>query len=219
MYDKNTTLKPLNEKEKDLNNINITNIANNNTHQNHLNLNQALSKENRIYIHKPSDFLKNKYPFFGNLSNKKDLLSMDSRKTYHSHKFNMKDFKQQMKKSNQIIKSIIESETKILPNLLKNYPGQNNINTIGNYYEAYVVNPNNNSTIYNKSNYDTGILNYNNGLNSINLNKKNEKLVNLKFSVGSPRRNNIIPLHGILGNKNIKPISINQKNYNSLLFK
>jgi hypothetical protein len=211
MYDSNIKekIKSSNEKEKDINNINTKNQ------------NQISIREKKIFIHKPSDFLKNKYPFFGNLSNNKDFLRMDSRKTYQSHKFNMKDFKQQMKKSNRIIESIIKDGTKVLPNLLKNYHYQNNQNDNYNIKSMNISNMNkflyydskynNSSNVFTKSKYDT--MNNKNGLN--NINQKSDRLVNLKFFVNSPKRKNIIDrnnpslypyqLHGILDNKNIKP--------------
>jgi len=183
--------------------------------------------EKRIYIHKPSDFLKNKYTFFGNLANNKDLLSMDSRRTYHSHKFNMKDFKKQMKQGDQIIESIIKDDTKVLPNLLRNYENNhlnkdtfnssimnlnNTKNTSSNNYRI-----NNSSKTFNNSNIN--LYNYNNGLKMIN--QKSEKLVNLNFVVSSPKKkinlnkNNLYQLNGCNRKKNPLQSNYNQKNYKS----
>lgn len=225
--------------EKDINNKDINN---NSTNQENNNQNLPSISEKRIFIHKPSDFLKNKYTFFGNLSNNRDLLSMDSRKTYHSHKFNMKDFKKQMKQGNQILGSIIRDETKILPNLLKSYEinlnnrennknferhnesmnlhSSKNINNINNMYRI-----NNSSKTFNNSNAD--IFSYNNNLKMIN--QKSERLVNLNFLVSSPKKiknnynysnKNHYQIHGVgsnYGNKNSsssRNTNYYQKNYN-----
>lgn len=159
--------------------------------------------EKRIFIHKPSDFIKNKYTYFGNVSNNRDLLSMDSRKTYYSHKFNMKDFKKQMKQGNLILESIIKDETKIIPNLLKSYEiNLNNNRDITKNYERVNESLHINSTknlsnnLYKGNNnnaktYNNNMFHYNENLNMIN--QKSERLVNLNFLISSPKKikNNI----------------------------
>jgi len=75
----------------------------------------------KIYIHKPSDFLKNKYTLLGSLANNSELLSVENKRSYHSPRFSMQDINQQINRENQIIGSIIKDETDSLPSLLKNY--------------------------------------------------------------------------------------------------
>ena len=49
------------------------------------------------------------------------MVDKNSRKTYHSPKFDLNEINKQIQKGNQIIGSIIKEEDSILPNLLKNY--------------------------------------------------------------------------------------------------
>ena len=185
--------------------------------------------ERRIFIHKPSDFIKNKYTFLGNLSNNKELLSMDSRKTYHSHKFNMKDFKKQMRQGNEILGSIIRDDTNNLPNLIKNhkinlnnrdlaakntYNNSMYSNNTRNTKNNYRANNNRNAKTFNNSNDLMSYNRYNGNEGLRMINQKSEKLVNLNFLVSSPKNQknnhnadinkNFYQLHGSVGNKNLR---------------
>ena len=158
-----------------------TNVKNN---DNNNNTTLPTISANRILIHKPSDFLKNKYTFLGNLANNKDLLSMDSNKTYHTHKFNMKDFKKQMKQGNEIIGSIIRDKNN-LPNLIKSYQIDLNNREIKNdrYNNSmYLQNSNNNTNDFRNNNNNRNAKTFNNSNDLMNYNRYNEglKMINQK---------------------------------------
>lgn len=153
--------------------------------------------DKRIYIHQPSDFLKNKYTFFGNLSNNKEILSKNSRKTYHSPKFDYNDINKQMKQGNQIIGSIIKEEKDLLPNLLKNYiMNFTDKNSTVKNPDEYISHTNHNNTKSRKkfkndfrtfsSLNNKDIYSYKNNLKRIN--QKSERLVSLNFLVSSPKK-------------------------------
>lgn len=96
-----------------------------------------INENKRIYIHKPSDFIKNKYTFLGNLANNSELLSREDKKTYHSPKFSMQDIKRKMSIENLIIGSILKDEVDSLPSLLRNLiPGFNKNKSKGKNVDA-----------------------------------------------------------------------------------
>jgi len=221
------------EKDKEILNQNFHSEYDNNNNANNNEPHLPLIREKRIFIHKPSDFTKNKYTFLGNLSNNKDLLNKDATRSFYNHKFNMKDFKEKMKHGNKVLKSIINDEGKILPNLLKdskinklsieNFDAINYNNSKNNSYRNNVYE--NNTKIFNKSNNYT--INYNNKSNIMNINQKSpEKLIYLNFSISSPIRktyynknnynyNKLNESFVRIKNSNLKQNNFIQKNYRS----
>lgn len=194
-------LNNLNNSQSNMNNTNYsTNILNNNL--------PCITDNKKIYIHKPSDFLKNKYTFFGNVSNNSEILSLNSRKTFHSPRFSMKDIKLQIKKENAIIGSILKDEVDSLPNLLKNYlPTANKNKNFSLSNEKFKSeNPKGfNNIMLNKfqnninsindnlhSNYnrfsDNKVIRFNS--NAEQLATKTNGIINLNFLISSPKRKN-----------------------------
>ena len=188
-----------------------------------------INNDRRLIIHKPSDFLKNKYTFFGNTLNK-------DAKNYNSPKFCLKDINKQLQKGHQIVGSIIKEEKDILPNLLTNYietyTNQQNITklnynttsntqvTSNNINITESINMNNNKRYKNniRTFVDTNtnrndIYSYQNNTKIIN--PKTERLVNLKFLVSSPKKvrsnynNNKNNYYQFLGSQNKQNLRIN----------
>lgn len=156
--------------------------------------------DKRIYIHQPSDFLKNKYTLFGNLAHSKDILNKNSRKNYHSPKFDYNDINVQMQKGNKIIGSIIKEENNILPNLLKNYSV--------NFSDK-------NSTIKNTE-YSNKYQGYNTTtINNLNF-KKNESIkTKKKFRSDDTSARNISNMKGNMNNSrnNLSNINNNKSDF------
>ena len=109
-----------NQNHPNNNAVNAINHSTKNADKNNLNF-PCITDNKKIFIHKPSDFTKNKYTYLGSLANNSELLSLESRKTLHSPRFSMKDIKQQINRENKIIGSILKDEVNSLPRLLKNY--------------------------------------------------------------------------------------------------
>lgn len=186
---------------------NNNNTINNNTiysTRNNVQL-PCITDNKRIYIHKPSDFTKNKYTFLGNLSNNSDILNFDNRKFFNSPKFSMKDIKKQLQIENKIIGSILKDEISNLPSLLRSYIpiGNNNIKK-QKILEKEKISLNNNSNVevnkndliekeidLNNSNNDNS--NYNNNINLNNISKiNNESIINNSNLVINSKNNNEI---------------------------
>lgn len=186
--------------------------TNDNINSSQLPIINNLNNDKRIYIHKPSDFLKNKYTFFGNFTNNRDILDKNSKKALHSPKFDLNDIKKQIQKGNEIIGSIIKEENSILPNLLKNYiinysdknpslnlkTGENYNTTSNNQLTKNNISISENRNITNKNKYKNDlrtfthtnrkeIYSYKNNINNI-MNQKHDRLINLNFLVSSPKK-------------------------------
>jgi len=187
------------------NNPNI-NSQNNNSFVNNLN-NQKNSSElllpninenKRIFIHKPSDFVKNKYTILGNLANNSEISYKGSRKCYHSPKFSMKDINQQKYRENKIIDSILKDEIHSLPSLLKSYiPGYNNLkdnNNINNENSKHLANESesanslNNIMLKKYHRNSSHKEKKNNNSFAEQIAQRSENLVNLNFLVSSVKR-------------------------------
>lgn len=207
---------------------NINHLQNQNHVSNKIIL-PILNENKKIFIHKPSDFLKNKYTFLGNLSNNNELLSLENKKTYHSPKFSMRDINIQIYRGNKVIDSILKEEIDQLPSLLKNYL-QNKSNPRTDH--LFILNQEKNIKIENNSftknkedknyiiqqnknrNYLLNNPNLNNhkNLNEDLISTKREKLVKLNFFISSPKKkspnkhyfkhNNISQNYGINENVN-----------------
>jgi len=210
-------LKIINKESNENNKINKNNShLNNNTsisNSKHLNL-PAINGNKRIYIHKPTDFIKNKYTFLGNLANNSELLSFENKKTYHYPKFSMQDIKRKIIIENQIIVSIIKDEVNSLPILLRNLiPSLNKIkenqngnlkkNKNANEYENYFfgnnVNYNNYQSNNNSNSRNSSLKRSQNensnrndikayGLNAGQIAKRADRLVNLNFLISNAKK-------------------------------
>jgi len=175
-------------------NINIfsnrNNSLNNNilfNSKNNINL-PCISDNKRIFIHKPSDFTKSKYTFLGCLSNKSEILNLNSRKFFNSPKFSMKDINNQIQIENKIISSILKDETKNLPSLLLSYiPNKDSNNLKKKFIEREKISINLNDNYNSEDNKneimekDLELDNSNNN-NSNNLNNSNVNNSNLDNS-------------------------------------
>lgn len=211
------------------NNPNNNNTINNNKKEISLPL---INENKRIYIHKPSDFIKNKYTFLGNLANNSELLSIEKKKTYHSPKFSMEDIKNKINIENQIIGSIMKDEVHSLPILLRNLIPSANKSLVNKKLKKNEIEFENNLLKYNHKNYENnnnyhsinsynnrnnGFLNRLKNLNYDNSNKidlkayrinseqiaqRADRLVNLNFMVSSGRKK-----------RDYNAINLHNKNY------
>lgn len=128
----NNITNKINENQNTINNPNAMFNTNSNF-KNNTNL-PCVTDNKKIYIHKPSDFIKNKYTFLGSLANNSEILSLKNKRNYHSPRFSMKDIKLQIIRENRIIGSILKDEVDSLPNLLKNCIPNLNKNKTENYF-------------------------------------------------------------------------------------
>ena len=219
MKDGNTKSHFLNSTEKEKQKTNSNNFSNNESNSNS---NLPIINERRILIHQPSDFLKNKYTFFGSVSHNLKLLDKENKKTFNSPKFNLKDVKKQIAKGNEIIESIIKEDISLLPNLLKNYSNDysSNENSVEKTNENYFNSQNTNVTkskitenTYRKDFNNIRTFNKTNETYKFNnmkmIKQKAEKLVNLNFLISSPKKiranfiNHKNNYYQFLGNQNM----------------
>lgn len=114
-----TNINNINNPNNTFNSNNLSNQAANTTSKKSVNF-PSISENKKIFIHKPSDFTKNKYTYLGSLANNSEILSLENKRTYHSPRFSMNDIKQQIRRENKIIGSILKDEVDSLPRLLKN---------------------------------------------------------------------------------------------------